>query len=152
MTASMSPSTRSMTSPGAVLAVPGEVERQGVAAQVDPQAVADPPGQTHRQPGDDELEPVGHQEEAAEDEGDPGEGGGGGPVGGLVDEPPQQQLGHDGQPHGHDEEDGQPGDAAPLRAQLPDEEPGPRPGRVGAIGRHATTVPTRSPANLGGRS
>ena len=51
-------------------AVPVEVEAQGVLGEVEAQAVADPPRERDRLPGDHDLEGVGPDRDDEEDDGD----------------------------------------------------------------------------------
>jgi hypothetical protein len=108
----------------AVLAVPGEVEPQRVAAQVEPQPVPDPPGQPYRQPGDDQLQPVGGQEDGQVGAGDGGEVGGRAAGEGTVDEPPDEHRSRDRQEHRHDQQGGERDDLGPFGPEVGGEEAG----------------------------
>ena len=104
VSASMSPSMRSMSKPGTVLTVPGEFQTECMSRQVTPKAVADPPCHADRQPRDQKLESVGRQRHEQEHRGDADENLGRLAMGGRIDEPPDQNRPGDGQEHGDDEE------------------------------------------------
>ena len=95
---------------GAVTAVPVEVQAEGVASEVEAQAVADPPGQPDRLLGDEHLEGVGAHGDHQEHGGEPHDLGGRVAGEGRVDRVPEQHgAGHrrqhgDEQHHAEDQQ------------------------------------------------
>ena len=123
VSASTSPSMRSMSWPALCSPCQARSRPSGVAAQVHAQRVADPPGESHRQPGDEQLEPVTGEGGGEEGERDGDEGGGGLPVEGGVDEVTHEDRPGERERHGDDEHERERDEVAPLRAQPACEQP-----------------------------